>query len=73
MAAVQAARLVRASQSEGCGMTLTAAQRKAAERARQKESGRVAVTVWVLPEARELLYRYVKRLNERTDRARESQ
>lgn len=52
-------------------MTQTAAQRKAAERARQKESGRVAVTVYVLPEAREKLHRYVKRLNERTQRGRD--
>lgn len=51
-------------------MTTSAAQRKAAERARHKESGRVAVTVYVLPEARELLHRYVKRLNERTERRR---
>lgn len=31
---------------------LTAAQRKAAERQRQKEAGRVPVTVWVWPEFR---------------------
>jgi hypothetical protein len=30
----------------------------------------VAVTVFVLPEARELLHRYVKRLNERTHSGR---
>ncbi len=51
-------------------MTQTAAQRKAAERARQKEAGRVAVTVWIWPEDREHLARYVKRLNERRDRSR---
>ena len=51
-------------------MTQTAAERKAAERARHKEAGRVAVTVYVYPEARELLHRYVKRLNERTERRR---
>lgn len=47
-------------------MTSTAAERKAAERARHKEAGRVPVTVYVYPEARELLHRYVKRLNERS-------
>jgi hypothetical protein len=47
-----------------------AAKWKAAERARHKESGRVAVTVYVPPESRELLHRYVKRLVERTERAR---
>lgn len=47
-------------------MTTPVAQRKAAERARHKEAGRVAVTVYVYPAARELLHRYVKRLNERT-------
>ena len=51
-------------------MSSTAAERKAAERARHKEAGRVAVTVYVLPEARERLHRYVKRLNERTQRDR---
>ncbi len=51
-------------------MTTSAAQRKAAERARQKAAGRVAVTVWIPPEARELLHRYVKRLVERTERGR---
>lgn len=53
-------------------MTSTAAQRKAAERARHKDAGRVAVTVYVPPEARELLHRYVKRLVERTERGRAS-
>lgn len=51
-------------------MTSPAAKWKAAERARHKEAGRVAVTVYVYPEARELLHRYVKRLNERTERGR---
>lgn len=51
-------------------MTTPAAQRKAAERARHKKAGRVAVTVYVLPEARDKLHRYVKRLNERTQRGR---
>ena len=49
---------------------MTPAERKAAERARHKEAGRVAVTVYVLPEARKLLRRYVKRLNERAQRDR---
>ena len=52
----------------GAGMTTPAAKWKAAERARHKEAGRVAVTVYIYPEARELLHRYVKRLNERTQR-----
>lgn len=47
-------------------MTSTAAQRKAAERARQKEAGRVPVTVYVYPQDREKLRRYVKRLNQRS-------
>lgn len=45
-------------------MTQTPAQRKAAERARHKEAGRVAVTVWVYPQDREKVARYIKRLNE---------
>lgn len=49
-------------------MTLTAAQRKAAERARHKDEGRVAVTVWVYPHDREKLARYIRRLNERAVR-----
>ena len=51
-------------------MTTPAAQRKAAERARHKEAGRVAVTVHSYPEDRELVARYVKRLNERAERRR---
>lgn len=50
-------------------MTQTAAQRKAAERARHKEAGRVAVTVWIDPADRENLARYIKRLNQRRHRA----
>lgn len=46
----------------------TPAQRKAAERARLKDAGLVAVTVYVLPESRDLLRRYVKRLNQRVHR-----
>jgi hypothetical protein len=46
-------------------MTASAAQRKAAERARHKEAGRVAVTVYVPPEARDHLRRYVTRLVKR--------
>ena len=49
-------------------MTTPAAKWKAAERARHKEAGRVAVTVYIPPEVRELLHRYVKRLVERTGR-----
>ena len=51
---------------QGCRrMTTTPAQRKAAERARHKEAGRVAVTVYIYPPDREKLALYVKRLNER--------
>ena len=49
--------MVRAPQGEGHGMTTPAAKWKAAERARHKEAGRVAVTVYVPPETRELLHR----------------
>lgn len=51
-------------------MTTPAAQRKAAERARHKEAGRVAVTVWVYPEDRAKLAHYIKRLVERAERRR---
>ena len=51
-------------------MTLTAAQRKAAERARHKKAGRVAVTVHIYPDDRDKLARYIKRLNERAQHAR---
>ena len=49
-------------------MTTPAAKWKAAERARHKEAGRVAVTVYIYPEDREKLARYIKRLNERSER-----
>jgi hypothetical protein len=48
-------------------MTTPAAKWKAAERARHKEAGRVAVTVYIYPADRAKLARYVKRLNERSD------
>lgn len=48
-------------------MTTPAAKWKAAERARHKEAGRVAVTHYVYPEDREKLARYVKRLNYRAE------
>jgi hypothetical protein len=51
-------------------VTTPAAKWKAAERARHKEAGRGAVTVYVPPEARERLHRYVKRLVERIERGR---
>lgn len=41
------------------------AERKAAERQRQRDAGRVAVQVWVHPDDREKLARYIKRLNDR--------
>lgn len=49
-------------------MTQTAAQRKAAERARHKEAGRVAVTVYIYPADRAKLAHYIRRLNERAER-----
>jgi uncharacterized protein (DUF2236 family) len=51
-------------------MTTPAAKWKAAERARYKEAGRVAVTVWVWPEDRKKVARYIKRLNDRTKKER---
>ena len=50
----------------------TAAQRKADERERRKDAGLVAVTVYVYPESRGLLRRYVDRLNQRTKTARQA-
>lgn len=41
----------------------TPAQRKAAERDRQRRAGRVVVQVWVHPEDRDRVVRYVARLN----------
>lgn len=52
-------------------MTTQAARWKAAERARHKAAGRVAVTVHIWPADRQHLTRYVKRLNERRQRARD--
>ena len=52
-------------------MTTTPAQRKAAERARHKQAGRVAVTHYVYPEDREKVARYIKRLNERAQQRHE--
>jgi hypothetical protein len=46
-------------------VTTPAAKWKAAERARHKAAGRVAVTVWIYPADRDKLARYIKRLNER--------
>ena len=43
----------------------TPAQRKADERQRQRDAGRTVVQVWVHPDDREKLARYIKRLNER--------
>jgi len=51
-------------------MKTQAAQRKAAERARHKEAGRVAVTHYVYPEDREKVALYIKRLVERTEQRR---
>lgn len=52
-------------------MTTPAARWKAAERARHKDAGRVAVTAHIYPEDREHLARYIKRLNERRQKARD--
>jgi hypothetical protein len=49
-------------------MTTPAAKWKAAERARHKEAGRVAVTHYIYPEDREKVARYIKRLMWRTER-----
>ncbi len=46
----------------------TAAQRKAEERQRQRDRGRVVVQVWIHPDDRAKLAHYIKRLNERRDR-----
>jgi hypothetical protein len=51
-------------------MTKTAAERKADERARHKEAGRVAVTVHIYPEDRAKLAHYIKRLNDRAEAKR---
>ena len=51
-------------------MTTPAAKWKAAERARHKEAGRVAVTHYIYPEDREKVARYIRRLNERAERRR---
>jgi hypothetical protein len=47
-------------------MTTPAAKWKAAERARHKEAGRVAVTHYIYPADRAKVARYIKRLNERS-------
>ena len=59
----------RSRNSEGAGMTTPAAKWKAAERARHKEAGRVAVTHYIYPADRAKVARYIKRLNERSNRA----
>lgn len=56
----------RSRNSEGAGMTTPAAKWKAAERARHKEAGRVAVTHYIYPADRAKVARYIKRLNERS-------
>ena len=59
-----------AAQRARYSMTTPAAKWKAAERARHKEAGRVAVTHHIYPEDREKVARYIKRLVERTERRR---
>jgi hypothetical protein len=51
-------------------MTTPAAKWKAAERARHKDAGRVAVTHHIYPEDRGKAARYIKRLNERAEQRR---
>lgn len=46
----------------------SASQRKADERQRQRDAGRVVVQVWVHPLDRDKLARYIKRLNERREK-----
>jgi len=43
----------------------SAAERKQQERDRYRAAGLVAVTVWIAPNDRERLHRYIKRLQER--------
>jgi hypothetical protein len=45
----------------------TPAERKADERQRYRDLGLVVVQVWVHPQDREKLARYVKRLNQRAN------
>lgn len=52
-------------------MTTPAAKWKAAERARHKEAGRVAVTVYIYPADRGKMARYIKRLNQRQEQHRD--
>jgi hypothetical protein len=51
-------------------MTTPAAKWKAAERARHKDAGRVAVTHYIYPEDREKVARYIKRLLDRAEQRR---
>ena len=52
---------------------LTPAERKAAERQRHRDAGRVVVQVWLQPLNREKLARYVKRLNQRSEQTNKEQ
>ena len=52
-------------------MTTPAAKWQRDRRNRLRAAGLVPVTVHIYPEARELLKRYVQRLNERTQRGRD--
>jgi hypothetical protein len=52
-------------------MTTPAAKWKAAERARHKAAGRVAVTLYIYPEDRANVALYIKRLNKRRERDQE--
>lgn len=57
--------------TETLEMAQTPAERKAAERKRQREAGRVAVTVWIDPTDRKRVTKYIDRLNERVRVKRE--
>lgn len=50
-------------------MTTPAAQRKATERQRHRDAGRVVVQVWIFPDDRVKLARYIKRLNDQHSRS----
>ena len=60
--------MARVSTKVGMPTAKSAAQRKADERQRQRDAGRVVVQVWVHPLDRDKLARYIKRLNERRDK-----
>lgn len=64
----QAVKLLAILDRKAKAASKTPAQRKADERQRHKEAGRVAVTVHIYPADRAKLAHYIKRLNERAER-----